>query len=55
MQVNIQSSHGIFLQESRPLPRVGLMVETSHRQNRIIGDITFLGHIWMLRVYTISR
>ena len=29
---------------------VGLMVETSHPQNRIIGEIPFLGHIWILRV-----
>ena len=26
------------------------MVETSHPQNRIIGEIQFLGHIWILRV-----
>ena len=24
--------------------RVGLMVETSHLQNRIVGEIPFLGH-----------
>ena len=25
------------------------MVETSHPQKRIIGEIPFLGHIWILR------
>ena len=29
--------------------RVGLMIETSHPQNRNIGEIPFLGHIWILR------
>ena len=29
--------------------RIGLMIETSHPQNRNIGEIPFLGHIWILR------
>ena len=30
------------------------MVEKSHPQNRIIGEIPFLGHIWILRVCSCS-
>ena len=35
-------------QESRPLPRVGLMVSIPP-QNRIIRRIPLLGHVWFLR------
>ena len=43
----------ISLRILSPLPdRIGLMVETSHPQNRNKGAINpFLGHIWILRVW----
>ena len=34
---------------------VGLMVETSHPQNRIVVEFSSLGHIWILRVFTINH
>ena len=46
----IDGSYGYLDIPNPHLPRVGLMVEKSHPQNRIIGEISFLGHIWNLRV-----